>query len=129
MKKLVFALSFLGVMFMVSCTGKEEKKENENNVQQVKDTVVKKEVTQEKIEPEIVFTVQIGAYRNENKNLSSLQGVQVTQENTLFKYRLQRFEKYQQARNYRESILDQYPDAFIQAVKNGKPIHIKQALK
>ena len=120
----------LSIFFLVACNKKEEKKSEENSTEQVKDTVPKEPVKKtEPVVPELVFTVQVGAYKNANTNLANLSDVQVMEESGLFKYRLQSFETYQQAKDYQRSVRSQYQDAFIQALKKGKPIDIGEALK
>ncbi len=122
---------FVVLLTFFSCNKKEKKKNEENSVQEVvKDTVPVKKVTdQVKKSPELVFTVQIAALEKVNPALENLPNLQVVKENGLNKYRLQSFKSYIEARNYRRTIWSQYEDAFIQALKNGTPIHIKEALK
>lgn len=123
-----FVLVF-SLFLCISCAKKEEKKPEEKSKEQVVDTLQTNAIkTPEKVKPTLVFTVQVGAFKKVNSTLEKLSDVQVSQEAGLHKYRLQSFESYKDARNYKKSILAQYPDAFIQAVKNGKPIAIKEAL-
>ena len=80
-------------------------------------------------EPSLVFTVQVGAYKKANNNLSNVSNVQISQESNLYKYRLGTFLNYKDARKFRKKSLSTYPDAFVQAILNGKPISIKKALE
>lgn len=122
---------FLGMFIFFSCNKKEEKKEEKKPTEQVVDSVpAKKEVTKQvKKAPELVFTVQVAALKRTNSALANLANVKVMSEDGLSKYRLQSFTSYQEAKNYKKKIQSEYPDAFIQALKNGKPINIKEALK
>lgn len=130
MKTSNYFVLILSLLLAVSCAKKEEKKTDEKPKEQVVDTVQPAPVKQpEKKKPALVFTVQVGAFKKENTKLASLSNVQVSQESGLHKYRLQSFETYQEAKKYKNSISAQYPDAFIQAVKNGEPISIQAALK
>ncbi|MEO9571510.1 MAG: hypothetical protein ABJH82_01980 [Polaribacter sp.] len=78
---------------------------------------------------ELFFTIQIGAYQNENKTLETLANVTTTKEDTLNKYRLGEFLTYKEAVEYKNMLLSVCNDAFIVPIKNGKRIHIKEALK
>lgn len=130
MKKGTYILALMVIFAFISCDKKEEKKKEEVTTEQVQDTTQTKPVKKEvKKEPELVFTVQVGAFKRTNATLNKLSDVKVFEENGLNKYRVKTFESYSAAKNYRSSILKTYPDAFIQALKNGKPIPIKEALK
>ena len=129
MKKVVHIFILLGFLLIISCEKKAEQKEVIQPKKEVKETTVtKKEVKKEK-PAGLVFTVQIGAYKNKNQKLTSVSGVQINEENALHKYRLGTFKSYQEARQLRQSLLTKYPDCFIQALKNNKPISISEALK
>lgn len=126
MKKVLVFLSF--ALVFISCGGKEVKKEKnvpEKKVETVAVPVIKK-VTPRSI---LVFTVQIGANKKESTMFSSIENVQVSNEKGMYKYRLGVFETYKEAKSYRKAILKKFPGAFVQAVKNGIGIEIKEALK
>ncbi|MCI2227729.1 SPOR domain-containing protein [Polaribacter sp. MSW13] len=119
----------LFVLIIASCGKKEIKKETvkqENPI--VKDTVVKS-VTEIEEVPKLFFTVQIAALKSTNATFNNIKDIQIYKEENLTKYRLGMFSTYKEARTYRTSLLDIYPDAFVQALKSNKPIHIKEALK
>ena len=128
MRKIISISFFLCFLLVFSCKKTEENKPKEETVETVKDSIVSKEVKEEQIVPQIVFTVQIGAFKNKNNGFSSLKNAKVTQHQSLYKYRLKSFQNYRDARNYRKTILKQYPGAFVQALKDGQPISIKEAL-
>ncbi len=125
MKKVLLVFGILGLF--ISCN-KEEKKEKEDKPAViVQDTI--KELTKEKPkQPSLIFTVQVGAFKKSNSSLAKLPNVQITNESNLNKYRLGTFLNYEDARKFRRQSLAKYPDAFVQALKNGKPISITKAL-
>ena len=121
------------IFFLVlSCGNKEVKKESKEFKEPVlEETIVKKDEVSEEIIKEVntlVFTVQIAALKKNNTTLINVHDVKKYDENSLTKYRLGSFLTYKEARSFRKSILKLYPDAFIQALKNDKPISIKEAL-
>jgi hypothetical protein len=132
MKKVSTLLLFCFLVF--SCGKKEVKNENkefkepeiETPVPRV-DEVTVPEMKAEK-SPELIFTVQIAALKNENEDLLSIDGVKAYQENYLTKYRLGNFKTYQEARDFRLQMLNEFQDAFVQALKNKQPIAILEAL-
>ena len=78
----------------------------------------------------LFFTIQIGAYINKNAKLASLEHVIVVKESdNLNKYRLGEFNSYEEAKDYKNMLLSVCKDAFIVSIKNGKRIHITEALK
>ena len=115
------------------CDKKEEKKPEVKPVEQVKDSipepVVKKEPKVEKKEPVIRFTVQIGAFKKYGQSLQSLPEVIKYDKDDYSKYSLGSFKTVREAVNYMYSIEEDYPDAFVQALKDGEPVHIKEVLK
>ena len=126
MKKiqLLFIVSF----FVLSCSKGEDKKSEAPTVE--KDTVVEPEkVVVEEVAPQLFFTVQIAALRHKNDKLENLENVQVFLEDGYIKYRLGNIPTYKAARDYRDSIRDEYPGAFVQAVKGSLSIPIKEALQ
>lgn len=77
----------------------------------------------------IIFTVQIAALHNPTSNKKELKSADVYKEGDFTKYRLGHFSTYKEAKSYRKKIINKYPDAFVQALKNDKPIHISKALE
>ncbi|WP_439129834.1 SPOR domain-containing protein [Polaribacter sp.] len=129
MKKIIAFVTIL--MFIFSCDKKEEKKETDtllNNVK--KDTItVAPIVTNKVIEDTLIFTVQIAALKKENTQLANLKGVQLFVEDGLTKYRMGSFNTYSEARKYRNQLRKTYKGAFVQALKNDAPISIQKALE
>ncbi|QTE22639.1 SPOR domain-containing protein [Polaribacter cellanae] len=126
MKKIIIIFSMMVLLF--SCGNKEVKKEKQEIVAPVPtDTIVKEEVVEAQ-EPSLVFTVQIAALRNPNNQLANLEGVNTFEENLLTKYRIGTFETYEEARSKRNQLRYKYKGAFVQALKNNRPINIKEAL-
>ena len=126
MKKilLLFTLSF----FILSCSKNEDKKSETTVID--KDTTLHKEtVVVEEVEPQIFFTVQIAALRHKNDILENLENIQVFLEDGYIKYRLGDMASYEIAHQFRDSILHEYPDAFVQAIKGTMSISIKDALQ
>jgi len=125
MKKVLLFLSVSLILF--SCGDKKVKKEivPEKKIEKVVIPEVKKETPK----PILIFTVQIGAFKKQNSKFSSIENVNISTENNIYKYRLGTFSTYKEARNSRRKLLDIYPGAFVQAVKNGRGIKIKEALK
>jgi 3-isopropylmalate dehydratase small subunit len=127
------SILILVLLFVFSCGKKEVKSEVEEiKAPEVEVTIDKddKEIKleeQEKIST-LIFTVQIAALKNQNEDLENIDQIKVYYENDLIKYRLGNFESYQEAREFRSQILNEYNDAFIQALKNDQPIFILEAL-
>lgn len=127
MKKVIALFSITILIF--SCGKKEEKKETDpilNTI--IKNSVSDVPVTNKVVENPLVFTVQIAALKNKNKELASLANVKMFEENGLTKYRFGAFKTYEEAKQYRAELRNSYKGAFVQALKNGMPIHIKEAL-
>lgn len=121
-------------LFLFSCGKKEEKKEDTELKEPEKEQVVPKvdavqETEIEEIVPELIYTVQLAALRNQNEYLMSIDGIKIYDENGLTKYRLGDFETYDEAREFRAQVLEEFNDAFIQALKNDSPIAIQEALQ
>jgi cell division protein FtsN len=125
MKKILLLLSF--TLVFISCGSKEPKKEiiPEKKTEEVKTPEVKKE----RLKPILFFTVQIGAFKNKKARFSSLENVTISSENNMYKYRLGSFETYQEAKSFRKTLLNKFPGAFVQAVKNKQAISIQEAIK
>lgn len=126
MKK-YFTYIFVFIL-MVSCAKKEETKDSTKVVEPIKEETVKETLEATEEVPELIFTVQIAALKRENSSYNNVEFIKIYTENGLIKYRLGEFLTYNEARETRASLLLKYPDAFVQALKNGSPIHIKQAL-
>ena len=78
----------------------------------------------------LFFTVQIAALKNRNKSLENLKNMNIyKEEDNLTKYRIGEFVNYKDAVEYKKMLLSVCKGAFIVPVKNGKRIHIKEALK
>lgn len=125
MKKYLILFIFSFIVF--SCGKKEVKKETTQDKNLIVKDSIKETVNEIEIVPELIFTVQIAALKNKNSRLSNLENIQVFQEGNLTKYRLGEFTTYKEARESRTSLILKYPGAFVQALKNGKPIHITKA--
>jgi hypothetical protein len=129
-----YLLILLSLFFFMACNKKEEKKPEVTPVEQVKDTVpkeepIKKEVKTAKKDPVITFTVQIGAFKKYGQSFAKLPNVTTYSKGDYSKYSLGSFHTVKEAVNFMYSIEEDYPDAFVQALKDGEPIHIKEALK
>ena len=123
----------LVLLFIFSCGKKDVKSGSDQmNEPEVEVTVYEvDEVSTIEVEEEIpvlIFTVQIAALKNQNEDLEYIDGIKVYYENDLIKYRLGDFETYQEAKEFKSQILNEYNDAFIQALKNEQPIPILEAL-
>ena len=113
------------LLVFISCGGTQEKKE-EIPVKKIEKPVkVEKE---EKVEQPLIFTVQIGAFEYGNNEIAAVKNVVTFKESNLFIYRLGSFTSYSEARKARRNLLNTYPDAFVQALKDGKRISIDKAL-
>jgi len=131
MKKI--SILTLTLLLVFSCGKKDVKSGSEQiNESEVEVSVNEAdELTSPELEEEIpvlIFTVQIAALKNQSEDLEYIDGIKVYYENDLTKYRLGNFETYQEAREFRTQILNEYNDAFIQALKNEQPISILEAL-
>lgn len=124
-----FYTYFLVFILVISCGKKEEKKDPIEVVEPKIEETINEPINVVEEVPELIFTVQIAALRNENEILSNIAYIKIYKESGLTKYRLGEFKTYKEARYTRTSLLNKYPDAFVQALKNGEPIHIKAALK
>jgi hypothetical protein len=125
-----FYTYIFAIILIISCGKKEVTKET------VKDeTPIVKELIEETLNnieikevPEIIFTVQIAALKNESAEYNRIENIYTFYEGNLIKYRLGQFATYKEVRAYRISILNRYSGAFVQALKNGEPIDIQKAL-
>lgn len=130
MKKL---LLLSGLLLVISCGKKEVKKEEPiKKVEVKKDTVKPVEKVAKKVvkkDPVITFTVQVGAFEKYGQSFSKIPNVIQYQVDGMTKYGLKSFKTVREAVNFMYSIEEDYPDCFVQALKDGKPIHISEALK
>ena len=127
------SILILVLLFVFSCGKKEVKSEIEEIKASEVEIPVDKDKKEIKLEEQdeistLIFTVQIAALKNQNEDLENIDEIKVYYENDLIKYRLGNFESYQEAREFRSQILNEYNDAFIQALKNDRPIFILEAL-
>tara|TARA_R110000787_G_scaffold280522_1_gene391290 strand:+ start:8104 stop:8493 length:390 start_codon:yes stop_codon:yes gene_type:complete len=129
MKNLIKIIFVFTLLFLVSCAKDKSKKQDIVKIDVPTDSVVQVEKKIEKKIPALIFTVQIGAFKKANTTMNSISNIKVTQEGSLYKYSLGNFSSYSLARKYKKSLLDQYPDAFVQALKMNKPVNIIEALK
>ena len=124
MKNLIFL--FFTVLFF-SFTNQLSAQEGENYINVIANSLPDKYI---KSNSNLFFTIQIGAYLNENKTLEKTKNIIISkEEGNLTKYRLGEFSTYKEAIEYKKIILSVCNDAFIVSIKNGKRIHITEALK
>ncbi len=129
------SIVFMCFLILFSCGKKETEKENtesktpETEIVAPKVEEVQEEPVVQEYIPELIFTVQIAALRKQNEDLYRIKGVSTYDENGLTKFRLGEFETYKEARAFRAQILEKYEGAFVQALKNGVPIPITEALQ
>ena len=130
------SILILVLLFVFSCGKKEVKSEIEEIKAPAAEIPVDKDKKEVKLEEQeeqeeistLIFTVQIAALKNQNEDLENIDEIKVYYENDLIKYRLGNFESYQEAREFKSQIINKYNDAFIQALKNDRPIFILEAL-
>lgn len=120
----VVLISFL--FLLISCGDKQEKKVV-IPVKKVEEPV--KVVQEVVVEKPLIFRVQIGAFSKINQKFTAIDNVIISNENGLFIYRLGSFETYKEARVSRRKLRNTYRGAFVQAVKDGKRVSIREALK
>lgn len=125
-----FYTCIFAIFLIISCGKKELTKETVKDIIPTEKELIEEIVDDMEIEevPEIIFTVQIAALKNENASYNGIEDIHAFYEGNLIKYRLGQFATYQEVRAYRASILTRYSGAFVQALKNGEPINIQQAL-
>jgi hypothetical protein len=134
MKTKYITLLILASLLFTMCDKKEVKKPEEKPLEKVKDTIPDVPVTQKEVkvvkkDPVITFTVQIGAFKKFGQSLESVPKIIKYSKDDYAKYSLGSFKTVREAVNYMYSIEEDYPDAFVQALKDGEPIHISEALK
>ncbi len=124
-----FLLSFI-LILGISCNKKktEVKQPVEQEVvETVVDTIPKVEELVVEEPPEIRYTVQIGSFRTYGQSFEKIPNVIVYYKDGLTKYGSGNFPKIRQAINHMYDIEESYPDSFVQALKDGEPISIKEA--
>lgn len=134
MKTKYITLLILASLLFTMCDKKEVKKPEEKPLEKVKDTIPDVPVTQKEVkvvkkDPVITFTVQIGAFKKFGQSLESVPKIIKYSKDDYAKYSLGSFKTVREAVTYMYSIEEDYPDAFVQALKDGEPIHISEALK
>lgn len=78
----------------------------------------------------LFFTIQVGAFSKENKELEKVTNIVITKENDyLFIYRLGEFPTYKDALEFKKIVLNVCNDAFIVPIKNGERIHLREVVK
>lgn len=76
----------------------------------------------------VVFSVQIAASRVPLKEFSDIVDILIVHDDNYIKYHLGEFDSYQDAKNYKNHLSQNYAGAFVQAKRNGKIIAIEEAL-
>ena len=129
MKKLINLIFVFTLLFLVSCNKEKNTKTDIVPVEKPKDSIVQVEKKIVENTPELIFTVQIGAFKKPNQKMAGVTNIKVTKEEDLYKYRLGSFTDYKSARSFRKRLSKEYPGAFVQALKKNNPINIIKALK
>ena len=133
--KVLFFISFL---MLISCSKKEKKVETSNKVIAEKiinldSTLLRKGISlrhPSEFDSILVYTVQIGAFKNRNILIEESSEVQLIEEgDSLIKYRFGNFETYSDATIFKQTAQQLYPDAFIVPIHKGSRIDISQALE
>jgi hypothetical protein len=101
---------------------------SENKLVLVTNSIQKNSVPLKKIEKKLVFTVQIGTSKKENKKFENLKNIRIYKEKASTKYRLGRFDTYKEAKAYKMELIKKYKGAFVQALLDDTPIPIQAAL-
>jgi hypothetical protein len=132
MKSLQLFLLSLFLIF-ISCGDKAPKKiKVDSEIKNIETPIrvyTEEMVEIEALKPTFIFTVQIRASKKKLKKYSSVENVLIFNEEGMYKYRLGSFKTYKEARSYRENLLQEFPGAFVQALKNNQPISIQEAIK
>lgn len=131
MRKILVLLCF--TLVFISCGDKTPKKIKVDSPIKNVETPIRVH-TEEIVEiedpkPTLVFTVQVGATKKRSSVYASIENIQISQENGMFKYRLGSFNTYQEAKSFRKTIVHKFPGAFVQAVKNKQAVSIQEAIK
>jgi len=133
--KVLFFISFL---MLISCSRKKKKVETSNEVIAEKiinldSTLLREGISlrhPSEFDSILVYTVQIGAFKNRNIFIEESSEVQLIEEgDSLIKYRFGNFETYSDATIFKQTAQQLYPDAFIVPIHKGSRIDISQALE
>ena len=133
--KVLFFISFL---MLISCSRKKKKVETSNEVIAEKiinldSTLLREGISlrhPSEFDSILVYTVQIGAFKNRNIFIEESSEVQLIEEgDSLIKYRFGNFETYRDATIFKQTAQQLYPDAFIVPIHKGSRIDISQALE
>jgi len=103
-----------------------------NTVAAIDSTLLKKNIALKhpsEYKDKLVYTVQIGAFSKPNPRLEADANITTNEEGSLIIYRYGNFDTYQEAKAFKKSAQQLYPDAFIVPINKGKRINITQALK
>ena len=119
-------LSFFIILIVFSNTNDVLAQENVNYLEVIAKSIPEKYI---KSTSNLFFTIQVGAYRNKNKSLENTKNIIIAKEDNIDKYRLGEFSTYEEAVSFKTVVLSVCNDAFIVSIKNGKRIHILEALK
>ncbi|HUX97756.1 MAG TPA: N-acetylmuramoyl-L-alanine amidase [Bacteroidales bacterium] len=88
---------------------------------------------EQKTAEELIFMVQIATSSNRTElkpeNFNGLNDILEINENERYKYASGHFEDYEEAAKYRKKIRDNYPDAFVIAVKGNKTVPLQEAIE
>lgn len=124
MKNIIF---FLITGFIFISTSELSAQEEENYIKVIASSLPDNYI---KSNTSLFFSIQIGAYRNENKALESVDNIVITkEEDNITRYRLGEFPTYKEAIEFKRILLNVCTDAFIVPFNKGKRIHIREALK
>ena len=133
--KVLFFISFL---ILMSCSRKEKKiethkEDSSEKIINLDSTLLKEGISlrhPSEYDSILVYTVQIGAFKNRNTFIEESSEVQlIEEEDSLIKYRFGNFETYSDATIFKNTAQQLYPDAFIVPIHKGNRIDISQALE
>ena len=133
--KVLFFISFL---MLISCSSKDKKVEVNKEISAEKiinldSTILREGISlrhPSEFDSILIYTVQIGAFKNRNTFIEESSEVQLIEEgDSLIKYRFGNFESYGDATLFKQTAQQLYPDAFIVPIHRGSRIDISQALE
>lgn len=133
--KIIFLFSFL---IFFSCSDKSKKVEGKNDIGHEKiidldSTLLREGISLKhpsEFDSTLVYTVQIGAFKNRNSAIEESSEVQLVEErDSLIKYRFGNYRTYNDASTFKQTVQQLYPDAFIVPINKGQRIDISQALE
>lgn len=120
---------FLSLIIFMSCKNESKKNQVDEEVITIENNSQSTEIESVDETNFIIFTVQIAALKNKNRNLENLPNIKTYQENGLTKYRLGEYTTYEEATTQKQKLTKLYKGAFVQAMQNGLPIPITKAIK